>query len=296
MLKVVLAYVLTLVPLNWLICRFVFRRRELAWVVVPLLSLGFAIGVERAAAYDIGYNTACDELDILEIHGGYPRHLSRFASLFSTGRSRYTISYPDNASGLALPFDTGRSLRGEDFSTAAWRALPSPALEGFLVQPRSQAMFRAEEMLTLSGAITLESDEKGRRIVNGSGLKLQDASIVDFSGTGKPSTITQGEIAPGETVEIKPRLVPASAPSPADALQPRRFLRLFQSTFEDRPENRGELRLVAWLPTAVGGQKIEPPVDRHRGMTAVVVHLRSGPPPSPDGPTYFDGARPSTSR
>jgi hypothetical protein len=34
------------------------------------------------------------------------------------------------------------------------------------------------------------------------------------------------------------------------------------------------------------GQVIEPPVDRHRGFTAVIVHLRCGPPPSPDGPRY----------
>jgi hypothetical protein len=31
---------------------------------------------------------------------------------------------------------------------------------------------------------------------------------------------------------------------------------------------------------------IEPPVDRRRGFTAVVVHLRSGPPPNPDSPRY----------
>jgi hypothetical protein len=31
---------------------------------------------------------------------------------------------------------------------------------------------------------------------------------------------------------------------------------------------------------------MEPAVDRHRGFTAVLVHLRSGPPPSPDGRRY----------
>ena len=31
---------------------------------------------------------------------------------------------------------------------------------------------------------------------------------------------------------------------------------------------------------------IEPAVDRHRGFTAVLVHLRSGSPPSPDGRRY----------
>ena len=31
---------------------------------------------------------------------------------------------------------------------------------------------------------------------------------------------------------------------------------------------------------------IEPAVDRHRGFTAVLVHLKSGSPPSPDGRRY----------
>ena len=45
-LRVILAYLLTVVPLNWLICRFVLKRREWAWIIVPLVALGFAIGVE----------------------------------------------------------------------------------------------------------------------------------------------------------------------------------------------------------------------------------------------------------
>jgi hypothetical protein len=43
---------------------------------------------------------------------------------------------------------------------------------------------------------------------------------------------------------------------------------------------------VAWVPGTVGGEAIDPPVDRRRGFTAVLVHLRSGPPPGPDGPRY----------
>ena len=97
-LEVVLAYILTLVPLNWLICRFVFGRRELAWIVVPILSLGFAYGVERASAYDVGYNSACDEIVILEAFGDYPRaHVSRFSSLYSTGRARFNVSFPSRS-------------------------------------------------------------------------------------------------------------------------------------------------------------------------------------------------------
>ena len=73
MLKVIVAYLLAVVPLNWLVCRFVFNRREWAWLVVPVVALCFAAGVERLAAHDMGYDTASDEVDLLEIHGEYPR-------------------------------------------------------------------------------------------------------------------------------------------------------------------------------------------------------------------------------
>ena len=61
---------------------------------------------------------------------------------------------------------------------------------------------------------------------------------------------------------------------------------MLKKEYEDRSENQGELRLVAWVLDAVAGQLIEPPVDRHRGFTAVVVHLRCGNPPSPDSVRY----------
>ncbi len=103
-LNVIFAYVLAVVPLNWLICRLLLNRREWAWIVVPVLALGFAIGVERMAAYDMGYDSACDEIDLLEVQGAYGRgHLSRFAALYTTGRAKYTIAYPNEPSALALP-------------------------------------------------------------------------------------------------------------------------------------------------------------------------------------------------
>src|SRR5204863_10216272 len=113
-LKVILAYIIALVPLNWLICRYLLRRREWAWIVVPVLALGFAVGVERAAAYDMGYDRACDEIDVVEAYGGYPRaHVSRFASLYSTGRARFTITVPGDPTAPALPRHSGRPLRGQ---------------------------------------------------------------------------------------------------------------------------------------------------------------------------------------
>ncbi len=288
-LKIVLGYILAIVPLNWLICRFVLGRRELAWIVVPLLSIGFAIGVERAAAFDMGYNSACDEIDVVEIHGDYPRaHVSRFSSLYSTGRTRFNITFPDDPTALALPLDNGRTLRGEDVSTTVWHSYPVPSLQGLLVQPRSLAMVRAEQMASLDGSISLTREGSVRRIVNAGSLDLRDAVLLEGSGSRQDRReIHLGTIPPGGTVEVKESSRVATDPGPVEGLRPQRFLRILRQARGDRPEDAGEVRLVAWSPRPLKGQTVEPAVDRHRGFTAVVVHLAYGPPPRPDGPDYY---------
>ncbi len=288
-LKVILAYLISVVPLNWLICRFVLKRREWAWVVVPLVALGFAIGVQRVAAYDVGFDSASDEIDVLEIHGEYPRaHLSRFASLYTNGRGNYTISYPNNSTALALPLDNGRSIRGEDVTTSYWQSTPVPELIGLAVQPRSMSLFRAEEMATLAGSIRMDVDGTSRRIVNLSGLELRDAILIDFTGEGQRKESYLGHLAAGASVEIggTPATPPPSRVEAGPGPDPNSILQALRTTWERRDENSGEIRLVAWVPKAMDGQVIDPPVDRQRGFTAVLVHVRYGPPPNPDGKNY----------
>jgi len=290
-LRVILAYLIAVVPLNWLICRFILNRREWAWIVVPVVALGFAIAVQRGAAYDMGFESASDEIDLLEIQGDYPRaHLTRFASIYTSGRGSYTISFPNNNTALALPLDNGRSIRGEDVTTSTWQSSPVPALSDLAVQPRSLSMFRAEEMATMAGAIRLEGDGAGRRVVNGSELELRDATLIDITGPDRAQWKERylGTIPPGGSVEVG-QVEAARAPKTIEAgpgPDVETFLRAVRTTWERRDENHGEIRLVAWVPRTMPGQVIDPPPDRRRGFTAVLVHLRSGPPPSPDGRRY----------
>ncbi len=288
-LKVILAYILAVVPLNWLVCRLLLNRREWAWIVVPLLALGFAIGVERMAAYDMGYDSACDEIDLLEVQGGYPRaHLTRIASIYTTGRGKYAISYPNDPTALALPFSTERSIGGEDVITSVWQSYPVPALRGFTVQPRSLSMFRAEQMLGLAGSISIEEEKGGRTIVNGTDLELHDAVLVDFPDLKLRRETYLGTIAPGASVPLASRAPSAAAERVEghEGPDPAPLLAELRKSWENRPENSGELRMVAWVPRPVGGQTFEPALDRHRGITAVLVHLRYGNPPSPATPRY----------
>jgi hypothetical protein len=289
-LKVILAYILILIPLNYAICRYLLGRREWAWVAVPILSLAFAVGVERAAAYDVGYDSSCDEVDLIETHGDYPRgHVSRFASLYSTGRVKFNISYPTDPTALALPLATGRALRGEDVTLSSFQTQPIPALTGFQVQPRSLAMFRAEQMASLPGTVTLSPPGQGpRSIVNESGLDLNDAWVIEVRPEKEFLGVSLGSIASGAKVPLgKLENVEPQAPVGSGQLDPGAFLNLLlKRSAAMRPEEVGELRLIAWSKNPLSGQSIDPPVDRQRGFTLVVAHLQPSPLLDPASERY----------
>jgi hypothetical protein len=219
--------------------------------------------------------------------------VSRFASLYSTGRVKFSISYPDSPSALALPLATGRSLRGEDSTLSSFEIQPYPALRDFQVQPRSLAMFRAEEMMSLNpGTVALSPPgDEPRSIVNSLGLDLKDVWVVEV-GTEKDSrngvylgSIPNGAKIPIGTLEKLDQK--AWTKTSSEKLNPQPFLNLIlDRSVTTRPEEVGELRLIAWADKPVAGQVIEPAVDRHRGFTLVVAHLEASPILSPDAARY----------
>ena len=292
-LKVIIAYLLALVPLNWLVCRYLIGRREWAWVVVPTLSLAFAYGVERAAAYDVGYDSSCDEIDLLETHGDYPRgHLSRFGSIYSTGRVPYTIAYPNDATALALPLATGRSLRGEDKVQSQLRTLPYPALTDLLVQPRSLSLFRAEQMPNLPGTVEFQADDQSATagtITNKLGFDLADAWVVRVDNSKLPHGRHLGALAQGAAVplgDLADLALEDEAEKP-NTLDPAPFEKLLlRSSQATRPDEVGAIRLVGRVDQLMPGQTIDPPVDRQRGFTLVVAHLKPAPLPDPASKRY----------
>ena len=225
----------------------------------------------------MGFDTASDEIDLLEIHGDYPRaHLTRFVSLYTTGRSRFAISYPNDPTALALPLDNGRSIRGEEISTSIWQSSPVPALAGFH-GPAAQPVDvpgRADADL---GRCRSGSKETGASASSStsSELELRDAILIESDGSrtsgrsaawgrstpGRPSRSTAGGRA-------KPPTRVDAGPGP----DPNPFLEELRTTWEDREENQGELRLVAW----VAGHDRRPG-DRAGRRSPARVHRGPGP-------------------
>ncbi len=287
-LQIVLAYLIVVIPLNWIICRFVFRRPEWTWAFVPVIAIVFAIAVERIAARNLGFESAADEIDLLEIESAYPRaHLSRIVAIYSSGRTEFSIAYPDEATALALPLNMGRPIRGEEIARSSWFSFPVPRLASFGVQPRSQSMFRAEQMLPLAGGVRLEGEGDEQTIVNESGVELRDAVLITYPGNFERSETYLGSIAAGGTRRMGQDYGPAPESLTTDAgFDASAVWETVRGYHEETAENQGESVLLAWTPGSPRGQVIDPPVDRHRGLTLVLVHLKRPAPPAPGTPRY----------
>jgi hypothetical protein len=127
-----------------------------------------------------------------------------------------------------------------------------------------------------------------RTLRNGSGLELRDATLLEYLGPDDVRETFLGPIAPDAAIDldaVEPRDAPVQVRE-FDGPDPSPLLAALRESWEDRPESVGEIRLVAWTPGPVAGPRIEPAVDRHRGATVVLAHLKYAPPPSPGGRRY----------
>jgi hypothetical protein len=298
-----IAYLVALVPLNWLICRFVFRRPELSWLLTPVIILGFCIGIIYLARANVGYDSATQEINVVEMFGGYPRgHVSRFTCLYSGSRERCEFRYEDQGA-VALPMSIGAVQRGhaiEQLSVDWEMGEGAPVAMGrYEVHPRSIGMIRAEEMRAFAGPFRLipkaEPDEW--TVENQSEWELWDCALVTSSGT-----IYVGDLHPGEKLDVSASSGPHRSPeNETDSLynNVHRVVAADESNAQrSRVSEMGDLshsemlelceqmtqglglragqdrpRLVGWAPRAVPGQQIDPAQDRSVGFTVFVVHL-----------------------
>ncbi len=182
------AYVCVLVPLNWLICRWL-GRVEMAWAVAPLIAVVFGVLVVRLAKLDIGFDRSATEISLLELQGDYPRtHLTRYWLLYTSLSTDYTVELA-NPSAVALPFPSGTgvglaqarttvTLRQEPTTSSTDQ--PAKRLTNLAVSSNSTGMVHCEEMHALAGALQLTPLGKSGayRIHNGTGLRLSKVTIV----------------------------------------------------------------------------------------------------------------------
>jgi hypothetical protein len=291
-------YLLVLVPVNWLLFRLI-GRVEWAWAAVPPIAVAGTVLVVWLAQLDIGFARARSEVNVLELHAGYPRaHLTRYTALYTSLGTRYSLRF-DDPTAVALPFSStsatlsgqarytvdlhrGRKTAGETDDDAPGTV----ALEGFEVSSNTTGLIHSEQMVDLGGSIEAQPAGANLRVANHTRLRLQGALLTAGNRAGWIGTLEPGESRdivlesePAEAVWARRRgssLMTAEKPPTVGV----HLHTLFKTAIQRDPNEN--LRLIAWTDEEPGGMVIEPAVAQSRIGNLVVAHLDYRPFPQPE--------------
>ncbi len=265
-------YLLLLVPLNYLLFR-ILGRQEYAWLCVPLIAVGGAVWVARAARLDIGFARSQNEIAVLELQPEYPRgHLSRVVAIYNSLSSRYEVAF-DSEDSVAAPLETEPRPEASRplFRTSQG---PGPVLAGFAVASNQVRLLRTEQLIEVGGDIRLEEN----RLINRSTYDLFDARVIERDLEGHTRVAVVGRCAAGADVPLRhqsgrPRSLASDVPSG--------LAQLLQQLAAPAALPPGSARLVARIDATLPGMTVTPAASQRSGQTIVLAHLRH---PAPDPP------------
>lgn len=289
------AYIVLLVPVNWLFFR-ILGRVEWAWAAAPFISIGGAIAVVYLAQLDIGFARSKSELAVLEVQGGYSRaHLTRYLALYSSLGTRYQLRFQDQ-SAVALPFATGqRMVAGQSVSSVDYRRTPQlgeedevaqVTLDGLEISSNMTGMVHSEEMLDAAGGFGWQPLGGGRyRLTNDTKFSLEGVGIVGprqtawvgSLGAGAAVTVTMAARDPEKSDSWSSQLdrSPATDRHTGEGLNLRNFYMLAENDLRDEAAAH-EVRLIGWTADELGGLTIRPGASQSRQLTMVIGHLDYG--------------------
>lgn len=201
LLALLAGYIVVIGPLNYLILRRL-DRRELAWITMPVLVLGFAAAAFGYGALLRGTDVAVNEIAIIR---GAPDATEATAQVwfgvFSPTRSTYQVDLPQGAL-LASPM-TSEQLSGGggflDLVQGTGSERPSE-VRNLNVGTSSIRVVRAE--LPVAGprmhvSLTLENSILTGTFQNASDKVLENVAVVLGS-----SSVVLGNVGPGTTVPV----------------------------------------------------------------------------------------------
>ena len=152
--RVLVIYLLVLVPVNWVVFR-VLGRVEWAWLAAPAIAIVGAVIVVRLAQLDIGFARSRTEIAVLEMQGGYrSAHLTRYTALYTSLSTAYDFRF-ESDSALAMPFPHHVPFAlglHESFTDVSFRRDRQMTLSGFQVASNSTGLVHSEQMQDLGGA------------------------------------------------------------------------------------------------------------------------------------------------
>ena len=286
-------YLVILVPLNWLLFRLV-GRVEWAWAMIPLISIGGAVGVLRATQLDIGFVRSRTEVAVLELQPGYDRaHVTRYIGFYTSLASGYQIK-GDDESSLLLPLATEQRSEPNVQLQFGDRV----EMKGFVIRSSSTGMIHSEQMLNIGG--TIEFDPESQSVRNNTNLDLEGVVVVSRTTDHEVAWAGLGAFKSQENLALDLQSLtsrhiefsawdasPTGNRKPSDeGLNIRGLLDLATS-----PERLGigESILVGWTEKLIPGITVTPEASQVVARSLVVAHLRHAdqPPPKPDANSYY---------
>ncbi len=289
------AYLVALVPLNWLVFRTI-GRVEWAWIAAPLIAIAGTWIIVQRAQLDIGFVRSQTEIGVLEMQPDHSRaHLSRYTALYSSLSTTYDFESSNRTTLIApFPADVAASsfqlLSGQGLTPVNFRRYDTVQLNGLPVSSNSTGMVHSEQMLSLDGPIQItQPTGKGEQIENRSNMVLRSVCIVERVGAELEGKWI-GKLLPGQSVPlIKVHLPADQRPFVDDRAKEAQAAKgeqlnlepMFRLALDPKNVEDGEIRLVGRFDEVLPGETISPTASQVRGATLVVVHLRYAPLPPP---------------
>lgn len=309
-LKLLIGYLIVLVPVNWLFFR-LFKRVELAWAAAPFIALAGAFIVARSVQLDVGFSRSQTSYGFLEVHSGYPRGLfSSYTALYTSLSTNYRAVY-EKETGIVLPFSstandsrTKSSISRIDY----WYADDAGAgMQSVPVLSNTTGLFHAEEMIDFKDKLLASFDEQGDsvEVKNGLGFSIKEAGIVGVNRQGKLVSGWLGTADDGATkrcdLEIRetdnrwrkewdrnPILGRPNYMRAEDGtmwtdqdLQDELYLGpMLDDLSKKYPLGRGEYIAIGWTDTPLGDLSVSPVARQKKQRTVLLIHLTSADTPS----------------
>ena len=307
-LKLLLGYLLILVPINWAVFR-LFHRVELAWLAAPIIALTGAIVVASSVQLDIGFSRSQTSLGFLELHNEYPRGVySGYHALYSSLSTNYSAVYK-SSDGVVLPIQksTRRGATKDSDFLDYWIAdEDGTGLQKLPVLSNTTGMIQSEEMIDLGGALawTIDSTNGTFRVAQNSKVKLQDIGIMGITDQGTFMTGWVGSPEPGTTAQGVLTTTPESqrwlegwdnqalTKKPleirlsdglvwTDAELDDIYLGALLHTVANRyPLQRGEWIALGWFEEPVTALEIAPTTAQKRQKTLALIHIQAASLPA----------------
>jgi hypothetical protein len=264
-------YLLILVPVNYLFFRLI-GRLEYAWLAVPLIAIGGAVWVARAARLDIGFARKQTEIGLLELQPEYQRgHLSRVIAIYNSLSSTYEVQF-NTIDGVASPVWDDVVSGTPTFRTAFGEG---PILSGLAVDSNKTQVLHSEQIVDVGGPISL--DGQGN-LINQSSFELYDSLVIEKTDAENVRIAMVGACPPGSQVSLRFR--DGSTP-PITAELPMQTVRLIRRFSSPAAMPNNSTRLVARIESSLPGMTITPIANQIAVQTIVLAHLKHPPIPVP---------------